>query len=71
MRRTILLVSAAATAALTLLAQPPAQHTNLKAGDEAPDFTLPDNNNKPVKLSDFRGKKNVVLAFFPAAFTGG
>jgi peroxiredoxin len=43
----------------------------LKVGDEAPDFTLPDNNNKPVKLSDFRGKKNVVLAFFPAAFTGG
>jgi peroxiredoxin len=45
--------------------------TQLKVGDEAPDFTLPDNNNKPVKLSDFRGKKNVVLAFFPAAFTGG
>ena len=43
----------------------------LKVGDEAPDFTLPSNDNKPVKLSDFRGKKNVVLAFFPAAFTGG
>lgn len=59
-------------AAAGLLAQqPPAQHTQLKVGDMAPDFTLPDNNNKPVKLSDFRGKKNVVLAFFPAAFTGG
>lgn len=58
--------------AMGLLAQQaPAQHTNLKVGDEAPDFTLPDNNNKVVKLSDFRGKKNVVLAFFPAAFTGG
>ncbi len=45
--------------------------TNLKVGDEAPDFTLPDTSNKPVKLSDFRGKKTVVLAFFPAAFTGG
>ena len=45
--------------------------TNLKVGDEAPDFTLPDTNGKPVKLSDFRGKKAVVLAFFPAAFTGG
>jgi len=46
--------------------------THLKAGDEAPDFTLPDaETNKPVKLSDFRGKKVVVLAFFPAAFTGG
>jgi cytochrome oxidase Cu insertion factor (SCO1/SenC/PrrC family) len=52
-------------------AQSAPQHTSLKVGDVAPDFTLPDNNNKPVKLSDFRGKKNVVLAFFPAAFTGG
>jgi len=45
--------------------------TNLKVGDEAPDFTLPDSDGKPVKLSDFRGKNVVVLAFFPAAFTGG
>ena len=43
--------------------------TQLKVGDTAPDFTLPDTNDKPVKLSDFRGKKSVVLAFFPAAFT--
>lgn len=56
-------------AAATVFAQ--AQHTHLKVGDQAPDFTLPDTNNKPVKLSDFRGKKNVVLAFFPAAFTSG
>ena len=61
----------AGLAALSV-AQPPApQHTSLKVGDTAPDFTRPDQNNKPVKLSDFRGKKNVVLAFFPAAFTGG
>jgi peroxiredoxin len=58
-------------AATVLFAQPPQQHTTLKVGDEAPDFTLKDTNNKDVKLSDFRGKKNVVLAFFPAAFTGG
>jgi peroxiredoxin len=45
--------------------------TTLKVGDEAPDFTLPDSSRKPVKLSDFRGKKVVVLAFFPAAFSGG
>ncbi|MFN0101843.1 MAG: redoxin domain-containing protein [Bryobacteraceae bacterium] len=37
----------------------------------APDFTMPSTARKPVKLSDFRGKKNVVLAFYPAAFTGG
>jgi cytochrome oxidase Cu insertion factor (SCO1/SenC/PrrC family) len=45
--------------------------TNLKVGDMAPDFTLPSTAGKPVKLSDFRGKSAVVLAFFPAAFTGG
>jgi len=49
--------------------QPP--KTPLKVGDVAPDFTLNDSDNKPVKLSDFRGKKVVVLAFFVAAFTGG
>lgn len=37
----------------------------------APDFELPSTAGKKVKLSDFRGKKNVVVAFFPAAFTGG
>jgi hypothetical protein len=45
-----------------------------KVGDMAPDFTLmyfDGNDRKEVKLSDFRGKKNVVLAFFVFAFTGG
>lgn len=42
----------------------------LKVGDQAPDFELQDQDRKPVKLSDFRGKKNVVLAFNPLAFTG-
>jgi peroxiredoxin len=45
--------------------------TNLKVGDMAPDFTLLADNWKPVKLSDFRGKKNVILAFYVLAFTGG
>lgn len=70
--KTFRLLIACAAAATALLAQnitPP--KTNLKVGEEAPDFTLPDTTNKPVKLSDFRGKKIVVLAFFPAAFTGG
>jgi len=66
--KTLLLIPLAAGA---LFAQQQPQHTNLKVGDEAPDFTLRDQTNKEVKLSDFRGKKNVVLAFFPAAFTGG
>jgi len=45
--------------------------THLKVGDMAPDFTLNDTNGSPVRLSDFRGKKNVVLAFYVLAFTGG
>jgi hypothetical protein len=49
--------------------QPP--HTTLKEGDMAPDFTLPSTQGGKVTLSSFRGKNNVVLAFFPAAFTGG
>ena len=45
-----------------------------KVGDVAPDFTLKyfdGNDEKEVKLSDYRGKKNVVLAFYIFAFTGG
>ena len=37
----------------------------IEVGQEAPDFTLPDQDKKDVKLSSFRGKKNVVLAFYP------
>lgn len=52
--------------------QPPtAPQTRLKVGDTAPDFTLTDTEGQPIKLSDFRGKKNVVLAFYVLAFTGG
>jgi len=49
----------------------------LKVGEEAPDFTLPatgdsagrNQSRKNVSLKSYRGRKNVVLAFFPAAFT--
>jgi peroxiredoxin len=51
-----------------LLAQAPKTH--LKVGDTAPDFTLAASTGKPVSLHDFKGK-TVVVAFFPAAFTGG
>ena len=40
-------------------------------GEKAPDFELPNQDGKMLKLSDFRGKKNVVLAFYVLAFTGG
>ena len=46
-------------------------HTSLKVGDMAPDFTLLDNKWKQIHLSDYRGKKNVVLAFYVLAFTEG
>ena len=41
----------------------------LKPGDEAPDFELRSHRGGTVKLSDFKGKKNVVVAFHPLAFT--
>src|SRR5512137_1207474 len=41
----------------------------LNVGDVAPDFELEDQNGKKIKLSQFRGKKNVLLAFFPFAFS--
>jgi len=53
-------------------ANPPAPpKTHLKVGQTAPDFTLTDTTGKAVKLSDFKGQKNVVLAFYVLAFTGG
>ncbi len=56
---------------VTLAAPWAARAGPLKVGDKAPDFTLKDTNWKDVKLSDFLGKKNVVLAFYVLAFTGG
>jgi len=41
----------------------------VEIGDEAPDFELPDQHGTPVKLSSFRGAKNVVLVFYPLAFS--
>ena len=50
-------------------AQTPA--TELKVGDQAPDFSLQASDGKTYKLSDFKGKQAVVLAWFPKAFTQG
>jgi thioredoxin-dependent peroxiredoxin len=48
-----------------------AQTTELKVGDNAPDFSLQASDGKTYKLSDFKGKKAVVVAWFPKAFTQG
>ena len=42
----------------------------VEIGDEAPDFELRDQDKNPVRLSSFRGSKNVVLVFYPLSFTG-
>ncbi|MBI2834457.1 MAG: redoxin domain-containing protein [Acidobacteria bacterium] len=60
-------------------APPPPPPPAVKVGQPAPDFTLPylaaGAENRPerkdVRLSDFKGRQNVVLAFFPAAFSPG
>jgi peroxiredoxin len=71
-----LLMSATASAQAPNAAPPPPP--SVKVGQAAPDFTanyLSMENGRPgfkaVKLSDFKGQKNVVLAFFPAAFSPG
>ncbi len=42
----------------------------IQVGDKAPDLELKDNHGRTVNLADFRGEKNVVLLFYPFAFTG-
>ena len=58
---------------VAVLAQqpPPVKKTHLKVGDPAPEFSLRATDGKIYKLSDFKGKKNVVLAIYVLAFTGG
>ena len=72
-RKALLLAAAIGLLSLTSMAQqqPTAPMTTLKVGEAAPDFSLRDTAGKQVKLSDFKGKKNVVLAFYVLAFTGG
>jgi peroxiredoxin Q/BCP len=73
MRTHILLsaIPALLFAAGTLLAQTPSGPAGLKVGDMAPDFSHQGTDGKLHKLSDYRGKTNVVVAWFPKAFTQG
>jgi cytochrome oxidase Cu insertion factor (SCO1/SenC/PrrC family) len=65
----------AMTATSSTFAQTKKEDSSMpKVGDMAPDFTLKyidASGEKETKLSDYRGKKNVVLAFYVFAFTGG
>jgi len=73
MKKLVIIALIVAAFAVSAFAQvtPEAPKTGLKVGDAAPDFTLSDTAGAKVKLSDFRGKNNVVLAFYVFAFTGG
>ncbi len=74
MKGLVVIAALASTFTASAWAQAPAakpMSSTLKVGDMAPDFTLPSTDGGKVTLSEFRGKKTVVLAFFPAAFTGG
>ncbi|MDP6458351.1 MAG: peroxiredoxin [Candidatus Bathyarchaeota archaeon] len=44
---------------------------NFKVGTKSPDFTLKDQDSDPVSLSDYKGKSNVVLFFYPKDFSPG
>ena len=43
---------------------------SVEVGEQAPDFELKDQHGSPVRLSSFQGTKNVVLVFYPLAFSG-
>jgi mycoredoxin-dependent peroxiredoxin len=43
---------------------------SVEVGEQAPDFELKDQHGSPVRLSSFQGQKNVVLVFYPLAFSG-
>lgn len=60
-----------AAAVLTVSLTAFAAAEELKPGDKAPDFRLQASDGKTYSLSDFQGKKAVVIAWFPKAFTGG
>ena len=71
MKTALFMLGVLAFAAAAGAQTPPPTAPELKVGDAAPDFTLEASDGKTYKLSDFKGKKAVVLAWFPKAFTQG
>lgn len=49
----------------------PSIAAELKVGDDSPDFELVGSDGMTYKLADFKGKRAVVIAWYPKAFTGG
>jgi thioredoxin-dependent peroxiredoxin len=68
MKRSVFSVSALTLVALLAA---PLCAAELKVGDKAPDFKLPGSDGKTYSLKEFAGKKAVVVAWYPKAFTGG
>ena len=70
--RSLVATAAAVAVGLTRAARGGGESpVELKRGDEAPDFALPGSDGQSYHLRDFRGKRGVVVAWFPKAFTGG
>ncbi len=69
--RALMTMALMAVMAVGAVAQTPAPTVELKAGDQAPDFTLHASDGKTYSLADFRGRQAVVVAWFPKAFTQG
>jgi peroxiredoxin Q/BCP len=65
------IIAGAAAMAVAQTPTPPPAGPELKVGDAAPDFSLEASDGKTYKLSDFKGKQAVVLAWFPKALTSG
>ena len=65
------LMATLAAGAVIAQGPPAATPTVVKVGDMAPDFSMPGTDGKTHKLSDYRGKQAVVIAWFPKAFTQG
>ena len=68
-RLKVAFVAALSLATSSVMAQAPA--VELKVGDMAPAFSLPGSDGKTHTLAEHKGKRAVVLAWFPKAFTGG
>lgn len=71
--RTLAISAAAAAVGLANAARTgkDPSRVDLKPGDKAPDFSLPGSDGRTYQLRDFIGKRPLVMAWFPKAFTGG